>query len=126
MLKLLAFAFGQVQQHCCALFKQARAYQKRNLYLWNKLQCLFLEYRILDWRTFYLAMSRRLNKPELEDMLPAGPEQNTKHSKNILSRSSNRSLKKIRQPPEWHSFASSKSSPCRITKNERRACASKG
>ena len=73
MLKMLAFLVDQVQQHCCALFKRARTYQKRNLNLWNKMQRQFLEYRIRDWRSFYLAMSRRMNKPELTDMFPAGP-----------------------------------------------------
>ena len=34
---------------------------------------LFLEYRIRDWRTFYLVMSRRMNKPELADMFLTGP-----------------------------------------------------
>ena len=39
----------------------------------EKMQRLFLEYRIRDWRTFYLAMSRKMNKPELADMFPTGP-----------------------------------------------------
>ena len=55
-------------------FVQSRAkYQKRKLYFWEKMNRLFLEYRIRDWRTFYLAMSRRMNKPELADMFPTGP-----------------------------------------------------
>ena len=48
-------------------------YQKRKLYFWEKMQRLFLEYRIRDWRTLYLAMSRKMNKPELADMFPTGP-----------------------------------------------------
>ena len=46
---------------------------QRKLYFWEKMNRLFLEYRIRDWRTFYLAMSRRMNKPELADMFPTGP-----------------------------------------------------
>ena len=32
-----------------------------------------LNFRIRDWRTFYLAMSREISKPELVDMFPSGP-----------------------------------------------------
>ena len=50
-------------------------YQKRNLCLWEKIRSLFMNFRIRDWRTFYLTMSRRINKPELADMFPSGPQQ---------------------------------------------------
>ena len=69
----LALLMDQVQQHCCRLFKKARKYQKRNLYHWDKMRRLLLEYSIRDWRTFYFAMSRKINKPELEDIFPSGP-----------------------------------------------------
>ena len=73
MLAMLALLIDQVQQHCCRLFKKAREYQKRNIYLWDKIRRLFLKYSIPDWQTFYLAMSRKMNKPDLADMFPSGP-----------------------------------------------------
>lgn len=72
-LAMLAFLIDQIQQHCCPLFKAARAYQKRNLYLWDSLRSLFKHFHIPDWRTFYLAMSGKMKKPELADMIPSGP-----------------------------------------------------
>lgn len=72
-LAMLAFLIDQIQQHCCPLFRQARAYQKRNLYLWDRMRSLFQHFGIPDWRTFYLAMSGKMKKPELADMLPGGP-----------------------------------------------------
>ena len=73
MLAMLSLLIDQTQQHCCSLVQKALKYQKRKLYFWEKMNRLFLEYRIRDWRTFYLAMSRRINKPELADMFPTGP-----------------------------------------------------
>ena len=49
ILPMLALLIDQVQQHCCGLFKKAREYQKRNIYLWDKIRRLFLEYSIPDW-----------------------------------------------------------------------------
>ena len=42
MLAMLALLIDQVQQHFCGLFKKAREYQKRNIYLWDKIRRLFL------------------------------------------------------------------------------------
>ena len=72
-LAMLAFLIDQVQQHCCPLFRKAREHQKRILYLWNRMRSLFQTFSIPDWRTFYLAMSGDMKKPELADMLPDGP-----------------------------------------------------
>jgi len=72
-LAMLAFLIDQVQQHCCPLFRKARERQRRNLYLWNRMRSLFQDFGIPDWRTYYLAMSGEMKKPELADMLPAGP-----------------------------------------------------
>ena len=69
-LAILAFLIDQVQHHCCPLFRQARAHQKRNLYLWEKMHTLFENFSISDWRTFYLAMSRNVKTPELTDFFP--------------------------------------------------------
>ena len=70
---MFAFLIDQVQQHCCPLFRKAREHQGRILYLWNRLRSLFQTFSIPDWRTFYLAMSGDMKKPELADMLPDGP-----------------------------------------------------
>ena len=72
-LTMLAFLIDQVQLLCCGLFQKARDYQKRKIYLWERIRSLLLNFRIRDWRTFYLAMSRKINKPELVDMFPSGP-----------------------------------------------------
>ena len=72
-LAMLAFLFDQIQQHCCGLFQKARSYQICNAYLWERMRSLLLNFRIRDWRTFYLAMSRVITKPELADMFPSGP-----------------------------------------------------
>ena len=73
MIAMLALLMDQTQQLSCTLVQKALKYQKRKLYFWEKMQRLFLEYRIRDWRTLYLAMSRKMNKPELADMFPTGP-----------------------------------------------------
>ena len=73
MLAILALLIDRVPQHRCGLFKKAREYQKRNFYLWDKMRRLFLVYSIPDWQTFYLAMSRKMTKPGLEDIFPSGP-----------------------------------------------------
>ena len=73
-LAMLAFLLDQVQQHCCPLFQQARAHQKRNLYFWDSMRSLFRLYRIRDWRTFYLAMSGKTKKSNLAELLPDGPK----------------------------------------------------
>ena len=72
-LTMLAFLIDQVQLLCCGLFQKARDYQKRKIYLWERIRSLLLNFRIRDWRTFYLAMSRKISKPELVDMFPSGP-----------------------------------------------------
>ena len=72
-LTMLAFLIDQVQLLCCGLFQKARDYQKRKIYLWERIRSLLLNFRIRDWRTFYLAMSREISKPELVDMFPSGP-----------------------------------------------------
>ena len=72
-LAMLAFLIDQVQLLCCGLFQKARDYQKRKIYLWERIRSLLLNFRIRDWRTFYLAMSRKITKPELADMFPSGP-----------------------------------------------------
>ena len=72
-LAMLAFLIDQVQLFCCRLFQKARDYQKRKIYLWERIRSLLLNFRIRDWRTFYLAMSRKITKPELADMFPSGP-----------------------------------------------------
>ena len=72
-LAMLAFLIDQVQLLCCGLFQKARDYQKRKIYLWERIRSLLLNFRIRDWRIFYLAMSRKITKPELADMFPSGP-----------------------------------------------------
>ena len=52
MLAMLSLLIDQTQQHCCSLVQKALKYQKRKLYFWEKMNRLFLEYRIRDWRTF--------------------------------------------------------------------------
>ena len=37
-LTTLVLLINQVQQHCCGLFQKARDYQKRSLYLWDKMR----------------------------------------------------------------------------------------
>ena len=70
---MLAFLIDQVQLLFCGLFQKAHDYQKRKIYLWGRMRSLLLIFRIRDWRTFYLAMSRKISKPELVDMFPSGP-----------------------------------------------------
>ena len=50
MLAMLSLLIDQTQQHCCSLVQKALKYQKRKLYFWEKMNRLFLEYRIRDWR----------------------------------------------------------------------------
>ena len=46
MLAMLSLLIDQTQQHCCSLVQKALKYQKRKLYFWEKMNRLFLEYRI--------------------------------------------------------------------------------
>ena len=69
----LALLIDQVQKFCCRLFQQARDYQKRNLYLWDSIRCFFRIFNFPDWRTFYLALSGKLTKGELAELLIGGP-----------------------------------------------------
>ena len=72
-LAMLALLIDQVQLHCCALYRKARDYQERVLYLWNTMRELFNCFRIRDWRTFYLAMSCEIETPELAELFSCGP-----------------------------------------------------
>ena len=69
----LALLMDQVQQFCCRLFQQARDYQKGNLYLWDSIRCFLRIFNFPDWRPFYLALSGKLTKGELAELLIGGP-----------------------------------------------------
>lgn len=72
-LAMLAFLIDQGQQHRCLQFRKAPEHQGRIPNLWNRIRTLFQTFGIPDWRTFHLAMSREMKKPELAGMLPDGP-----------------------------------------------------
>ncbi len=69
---MLAFLIDQVQQHCCPLFGKAREHRERILSLRNRMRSLLQNLRITDWKTFHLAMSAEMKKPELAALLPDG------------------------------------------------------
>ena len=50
---LLAFLIDQIQEHCCVLFKQAKRYQERKLYLWREPGYCFGKVKMPDWETFW-------------------------------------------------------------------------
>ncbi|MDE0307397.1 MAG: hypothetical protein OXI87_21330 [Albidovulum sp.] len=50
---LLAFLIDQIQEHCCALFKKAKRYQERKLYLWRELRYCFGKVKMQDWETLW-------------------------------------------------------------------------
>ena len=49
MLMMLAFFVDQAQEHCCQLFKKARAKFKSRTSLWDQIRRLFMEFLIDSW-----------------------------------------------------------------------------
>jgi hypothetical protein len=66
MLMMLAFLIDQTQECCCPLFQAAKGTFRTKIYLWSKMQALFLSYFILDWESFYLAIIYK-HKPHTLD-----------------------------------------------------------
>jgi hypothetical protein len=66
MLMMLAFLIDQTQECCCPLFKAAKGTFRTKVYLWSKMQALFLSYFILDWESFYLAIIHKHKPHTLE------------------------------------------------------------
>ena len=58
-LMMLAFLIDQVQQRCCSLFQLAKQKAKRNIYFWEKVRGLFLNYLLPNWEVLYKAIAFR-------------------------------------------------------------------
>jgi len=65
MLMMLAFFIDQVQEHCCALFKNARKKFRTKKALWVTMKSLFLGYSINSWEDLFNAIANGYKETEL-------------------------------------------------------------
>ncbi|MDE0114462.1 MAG: hypothetical protein OXN84_19510 [Albidovulum sp.] len=69
---MLAFPVDQIQERRCALFKKAKQYRERKLYLWREPRYHFGKVRMPDWETLWRVMATLGPGFEAESILDKG------------------------------------------------------